>query len=202
MSSLSFFLFEILLNIGPKWRPFWKPRWRPKTERTNLLPSKFLYRKISTICVPKFTILSRSAHFISYIDLRAPTILSKYVTAVWTMTSTAQLLLNWRRDNVIRQQAGAEIAAIATAIATEAVQQKKHLNHWFSFSCLLPAAATSAAYLLVRCVSERRAERFVRVRRWVIVCAAVHGLTGGGEKRPTGLPETGTAGCPISDHGN
>ena len=38
-----------------------------------MLPSKFLYRKILTICVPKFTILSRSAHFISYIDLRAPT---------------------------------------------------------------------------------------------------------------------------------
>ena len=80
MSSLSVFLLEILLNIGPKWRPFWKPRWRPKTGRTNLLPSKFLYRMISTICVPKFTILSRSAHFISYIDLRAPT---KKVPACW-----------------------------------------------------------------------------------------------------------------------
>ena len=74
LSSLSVFLLEILLNIGPKRRPFWKPRWRPKTGRTNLLPSKFLYKKILTICVPKFTILSRSAHFISYIDLRAPTI--------------------------------------------------------------------------------------------------------------------------------
>ena len=73
MSSLIVFLLEILLNIGPKWRPLKKTRWGRKTGRTNLLPSKYLYSKILTICVQKFTILSRSAHFVSYIDLRAPT---------------------------------------------------------------------------------------------------------------------------------
>ena len=36
-----------------------------------MLASKFLY---TTICVLKFTFFSRSAHFISYIDLRAPAI--------------------------------------------------------------------------------------------------------------------------------
>ena len=104
MSSLSILLFEILLNIGPKWRPFWKPRWRPKTGRTNLLPSKFLYRKISTFCVPKFTILSRSAHFILYYDLRAPTIYG-HASSIFTVVFLQNMIVPMRLEVLLASKA-------------------------------------------------------------------------------------------------